>query len=95
MYYVYAGQASVCPKYSYYAQARAGFNYEKFYYGLIPCPSGIAESRYPPNTGYEYGLCGQGDVGTNRMARARASQPKLFSRQFLLHVKIVCGRSVK
>lgn len=52
----------------------AGFNYEKL--GVIPCPSGIVESRYPPNTGHEHGLCGGkgDDVFTNRMGeRARAS----------------------
>jgi hypothetical protein len=50
--------------------------------GLIPCPSGIVESRYAPNTGYEYGLCGKGDVFTNRMGESACVAAQAFQASF-------------
>jgi len=50
--------------------------------GLIPCPSGIVESRYAPNTGYAYGLCGKGDVFTNRMGESACVAAQAFQASF-------------
>lgn len=49
-------------------------------------PSGIVESRYPPNTGYEYGLCGQGAVVTNRMGESAC----VVAQAFFKAVSVAC-----
>jgi hypothetical protein len=56
--------------------------YDAHFCGLIPCPSGIVESRYAPNTGYEYGLCGKGDVFTNRMGESACVVAQAFQPSF-------------